>query len=112
MTPKQLLRNCAFYLVFGLSIVILFLPAGEGLQPFAHFDKLVHVLLFGALCLTAMWRFDALIYVVAGVLAYAVVSEIVQGNWIPGREFDVLDMVVDAAGIVVGAWIGQKRRTA
>lgn len=97
-----------------LTIVLLCLPGsalpGGGIFGLPHFDKLVHISLFG--CLTLFW---ALHYwqvdaerpgtmertgwaAVLFSVTLGVVLEFVQKYLIPNRSFDVWDMVADTAG--------------
>lgn len=76
-------------------------PAGGGARlPGA--DKVVHVVLFALLAATARWRFGAGRWLLGVVVGYAVASEVVQANLLPGRSGDVYDVLADVAGAVVG----------
>ena len=88
-----------------LSLYVLFWPSPAGSDvavPGA--DKLVHAGLFLLLALTARLRFGGLPQVLAAVLGYAALSELVQGLLLPSRSGDVLDLVADAAGALAG-WL-------
>ena len=71
-------------------------------------DKAVHLLLFALLALTARLRFGPARGVLAGLVAYAVLSEVVQATLLAQRSGDVQDLVADLVGVAVG-W-GARRR--
>lgn len=97
----RFLRFYAFYAAFILSLVVLFTPAGGGALPFPQADKLIHMGLFAVLAATAGWRWGRWRTIVLGLLGYALVSEILQGAGIPGRQFDLVDLAADSAGLGV-----------
>ena len=78
-------------------------PGGSGVTvPGA--DKAVHALVFALLAATARLRFGTAATVLAAVLAYAALSEVVQALLLAGRSGDLLDLVADAAGAGAG-WL-------
>ena len=88
-----------------LSLYVLFWPSPAGSDvriPGA--DKLVHAGLFLLLAVTARLRFGALPRVLAAVLVYAALSELVQALLLVRRSGDLLDLLADAAGAVAG-WL-------
>ena len=85
-------------------------PGGSGVSvPGA--DKAVHALLFALLAGTARLRFGSARAVLAALLAYAVVSEVVQALLLVRRSGDLLDLVADVAGAALG-WLLVGRATA
>jgi hypothetical protein len=106
------LSRGAFAVVVLVSLAVLFAPASEvpGAPP--GVDKLVHGALFAALALTGRW--SGIGRGVLGVLlvAYAAVSELVQG--LIGRDAALGDLLADVLGLVVGllAWQLSTRRGA
>lgn len=84
------------------SLVVLFSPA-SGLPPaFPGTDKLVHVVVFGALAVTGRWAGLPWRGLAAGLVAYAIGSELVQGALPLGRSPDALDVLADVAGAAAG----------
>ena len=82
-------------------------PAGGGVDvPGA--DKVVHALLFGLLALTARAALGPAPVVLAGVLAYATVSELVQALLLSRRSGDLWDLLADAVGAALG-WLLARR---
>jgi len=96
-----------FSAVVLASLVVLFAPASatpSALPP--GVDKVVHLALFAALAYTCpVDRRRAGLPVVglaAGLVAYAVGSEVLQGVLPLGRTADPLDAAVDVVGVAVG----------
>lgn len=89
-----------------------------------QFDKIVHIGMFAVL----VWLFcrafyqkkwsssrlgGIFMYVAIAAILYGIVMEIVQKDFIPNRSFDMLDIVADTAGALVGyifsSWLYLKR---
>jgi hypothetical protein len=100
-----------FGLVVLLSLAVLFGPSTVGDPVFPGADKVVHLTLFALLAGTARWRFGGSAAALGLVVAYAPVSELVQGTLLSGRSGDPLDVVADLAGTAIG-WsvVGWRRR--
>ena len=96
--------SVAFGVAVLLSLVVLFAPSGDGVQPFPQSDKLVHLALFALLAGTARWRFGALLAVLAAVSAYAPASELLQALVLPHRDGDWRDAAADLVGVAAG-WL-------
>jgi VanZ family protein len=73
-------------------------------------DKAVHAGLFLLLAGTAALRFGAGLRVLALVLGYAALSELVQAGLLAERSGDAWDLLADAAGAVVGHQLVRRRR--
>lgn len=83
--------------------MVLFAPdTPGGVQGPAGTDKLVHVSVFALLAATACRRFGTRPSVVAALVGYAAVSELVQLLALPHRSGDWLDLVADAVGVALG----------
>ena len=64
----------------------------------------MHAVLFGLLAGTARLRFGALWTVLAAVLLYAALSEVVQAVSLSRRSGDLLDLAADSVGALAG-WL-------
>jgi VanZ family protein len=72
-----------------------------------YFDKLVHIGLFAIL--SALWlkslknrSITIDLIVVLGTIAYGVAMEFVQRDFVANRSFDVMDIMADSVGAVLG----------
>ncbi|MEV4731083.1 VanZ family protein [Saccharopolyspora sp. NPDC049426] len=85
-----------------VSVIVLFTPeSGVPTAP-PGTDKVVHFTLFAALAITgriAGWRTPSLL---PTLVAYAALSELLQGALPLGRSCDLVDGVVDVAGALIG----------
>lgn len=73
-------------------------------------DKIVHILLFAALtwiwCLVFRNHHKKTFFIICLLsIAYGVVMEFIQRDYIPNRGFDVWDMIADAAGSLLGLYL-------
>jgi hypothetical protein len=109
------LSRGVFAVVVLVSLAVLFTPADDVPWAPPGVDKLVHLLLFAALAGSGRWAGAR-----AGVLgvllvAYAAVSEVVQGMSALERSASVADWLADVVGVLAGllawAWAGRRSRT-
>jgi VanZ family protein len=71
--------------------------------------SVVHFGEFAALCALWWWALDGRARPAAAIaLAWAVLDELHQ-SWVPGRDADPIDVLVDAAGIAC-AWLALRHR--
>lgn len=106
------LSRVVLALVLLVSVVVLFAPASDVPSAPAGTDKVVHLLLFAALAVSARWSGGRGAPVAAGLVLYAVASELVQGLTPLARSASLADLTADVAGILVGslAWAWATRR--
>ncbi len=97
----QQLRSLAFGLAVVLSAIILFKPGSDGPLPFPQADKVIHAATFALLAFTSWWRFRRPAVIALCLLGYAVGSEVIQHFFIPGRDFELLDIGADLVGTSV-----------
>ena len=109
------MKQLKFYFVYfalAISLYVLFTPARDSQLPFPQADKVVHITTFALLALGLLWRKISWKLILGGLFLYAVASEIIQHFWIPGREFDLLDIASDTVGILLvlglGRWQSKK----
>lgn len=92
-----------------LSAVSLFSPSDAGVGGvFPGSDKVGHIALFALVAATGWLAGVPLRWLLPGVLAYAVGSEVVQGAFLPHRAGDPADVVADTVGVLLG--LGSARR--
>ena len=109
------LSRGVFAVAVLVSLAVLFAPADDVPSAPPGVDKLVHLLLFATLAGSGRWAGAR-----AGVLgvllvAYAAVSEVVQGMSALERSASVADWVADVVGVLAGllawAWAARRPRT-
>jgi uncharacterized membrane protein HdeD (DUF308 family) len=103
-------RILPFVVAALLSVIVLFTPASGVPTAPPGTDKVVHFLLFALLTATGRYGRLPLTPLVACLVGYAAVSEVLQ--WLItalNRGGDVLDGLVDVAGIAFGYVIAKRR---
>ena len=91
----------------AVQLVVLYAPGDVGPLPFPHADKVVHVGVFlvpVALALLAGFRGATVVAVFAG---QALVSELVQWRLLGDRSGDVVDVLADLTGVVLGVVVAR-----
>ncbi len=124
--PATLKRIQAFVppVLWTIILLALCLAPGKYLPQILvldqiHFDKLVHFCLFGGF--TLFWAIGFsdsgvsrmmpfLIFFTTLAVALGVSVEFMQKYWIPGRDFEIGDMVADAVGAITVALLFPKIR--
>jgi hypothetical protein len=91
--------------VVGVSLVVLFSPSTPSEGGLYGVDKVVHATLFLLLALTTRRRFGRGL---PWVLAYAVVSEVLQAVLPISRDGNVPDALFDGLGALLGWWIATR----
>ncbi|MDP9497955.1 MAG: VanZ family protein [Actinomycetota bacterium] len=108
--PGRGAATAAFAVAVLVSLYVLFAPTTAGAPVFPYADKVVHLLLFALLAATARWRFGRSAAVVAAVVAYAALSEVVQAVALPTRSGDLADLVADVAGVALATVLADRAR--
>ncbi len=100
-------RAAVLAVACAVHLLVLYVPRAPSVSSSGvRLDLLVHLAVFAAVALTAVWA-GLSVRLVAGVLAVeAVVSEVVQGLWLPHRSGDVTDAAADLLGAALGLWLG------
>ena len=96
------LSRGVFAVAVLVSLAVLFAPASDVPSAPPGVDKLVHAVLFAALAATGRWAGVRTGALVALLVGYAVVSELVQGLTPLARSASVADGVADVVGILLG----------
>lgn len=96
------LARLPFGVAIALSLVILFTPdSGVPVAP-PGTDKVIHLLLFAALAITGRTAGTPAPALLAGLIGYAGLSEVLQAALPIGRSGDVIDASVDILGAIAG----------
>ena len=85
------------------------LPEEHGWMIMIRIDKLVHIFLFAVLFLELRFAFNSsvkfyTIWLLLAVVTYGLAVELIQKYWIPGRTFDLYDLLADTLGSLAG-WV-------
>ena len=96
------LARGAFAVAVLVSLAVLFAPASDVPTAPPGVDKVVHVLLFLTLALTGRWAGIRQSLLGAALVAYAAVSELIQGLTPLDRSMSVGDWLADVVGVVAG----------
>jgi VanZ family protein len=96
------LSRGVFAVTVLVSLAVLFAPAGDVPTVPPGVDKLVHLVLFGALAFSGRWAGLPRAPLAALLVLYAAVSELVQGLPVLDRSASVADWVADVAGVLLG----------
>jgi hypothetical protein len=101
------LSRGAFAVTVLVSLAVLFAPASEVPIGPPGVDKIIHGALFAALALTGSWAGIRPTALAVLLVAYAAVSELMQGLTPLARSASVGDWLADVAGVAVGLLVWQ-----
>lgn len=108
------LSRGVFAVAVLVSLAVLFAPADDVPSSPPGVDKLVHLLLFAALAATGRWAGARPVVLGVLLVAYAALSEVVQGVSALDRSASPADWAADVVGMLVGllawAWAGRRTR--
>jgi VanZ family protein len=109
---------------FITTVVLLTLPGSdlpqENWLDQIYFDKWVHIGMFALLVFLWCWALSKknensprlktfFLQITIAAIAYGILMEFVQRNFIPGRSFDIIDMIADSVGAFVGFFFSSWR---
>ena len=101
--PNRLWR-LAFGVALAVQLVAVYAPRGPGGPEINGLDKVVHVLIFAAPAFAALMVGIRPRWALGMLAAHAPVSELIQHLVLPHRSGDVLDVLADLSGVVLGGW--------
>jgi VanZ family protein len=108
---------------FLLSLILLCLPGSSVPSvPWLaaiHVDKLIHITLFCILCglfarpfhksnQPAKQRKKWFFLIMLGGIVYGTAMEFVQKYWVPGRSFEIWDIVSDSTGCIAAFFYSRR----
>jgi len=96
------LARGAFAVAVLVSLAVLFAPPSDVPSSPPGVDKVVHLGLFALLALTGRWAGVGWRPLAVVLVAYAAVSEVLQGTDLVDRDASVADLLADSAGVAVG----------
>lgn len=80
-------------------------------------DKIGHVVAYGGLTLTVLWGLSKdeipfsskwFLWTVIACSAYGILLEIIQYSFFPNRYFEVLDILANIIGSIIGLYVFKK----
>jgi len=99
------IKQIFFWLAFAASLLLFFTPVPTGGRDEFDLDKVMHIAVFFTLILTARSAYPNKKIVFAIILvAYAFISEFIQGKYLPLRHFDWYDIIADLIGLALGSF--------
>ena len=100
-TP-QFLWRWALGVALAVQLIAVYAPEAPGGPEINGLDKVIHVFIFAAPALAALMA-DVRARWALGILAlHAPMSELIQHFVIPHRDGDLIDVVADLGGVVLG----------
>jgi VanZ family protein len=104
VTSSPPLTRAGFGVALLVHLMVLYAPRAPATPGPVWIDKVVHITIFALVGVTAVLAGLPARPVWALLLAHAVVSELVQWAFLPGRSGDPLDSLADAGGVLL-AWL-------
>lgn len=96
-------RRLAFAAAVALNLAVLLAPQTPSTGGVPGLDKAVHAVVFAALTWTGLQLGWPTRRYVPVMLAWAVLSELLQATALPDRSGDLLDALADAVGVLLAA---------
>jgi len=100
-TP-QLLWRWALGVALAVQLIAVYAPDAPGGPEINGLDKVIHVFIFAAPALAALMVGVRARWALGILAVHAPISELIQHFVIPHREGDVLDVMADLGGVVLG----------
>jgi hypothetical protein len=101
-------RNRLWCLGFGVSLavqlIVMYAPDGPAGPGITGLDKVIHVIIFAAPALAALMAGVRARWALGILAVHAPVSELIQHLVLPHRGGDVLDVMADLTGVLLGGW--------
>ncbi len=100
--------NRLWFLVFGVSLavqlIVVYAPDGPAGPQINGLDKVIHVFIFAVPALAALMVGIRARWALGILAVHAPVSELIQDLVLTHRSGDVLDVMADLSGVVLGGW--------
>lgn len=99
-------RRVVLALAVAVQFLVLYAPRAASNPDGLPVDKVVHAVVFGVVGWAAVRAGVPARWILGLLLAQAVVSELVQGFFMPHRSGDPWDVAADLVGSLIGTLIG------
>lgn len=106
VAPGRARDRAVLALVVVVHLLVLYWPRAAGTGGVPQLDKVVHVLVFGAVLWAGRRAGLADRLLVPALVAHAVASEALQAWLLPGRSGDPADVAADVAGVLLVGVLG------
>jgi hypothetical protein len=100
-------RRAAFAAAVAVHLVVLYWPRAVSEGGVPYLDKVVHVLVFGAVAWTGARAGLRVRWLAAVLVLHAVSSELVQHFLLAARSGDPADAAADVLGVVAGVAVAR-----
>jgi hypothetical protein len=100
-TPKLVWR-WALGVALAVQLIALYAPDAPGAPEINGLDKVIHVFIFAAPAFAALMVGVRARWALGILAVHAPISELIQAVVIPHRAGDVIDVVADLGGLVLG----------
>ena len=87
-----------------MQLIAVYAPSSPGGPEVKGLDKVIHVLIFAAPAFAALMVGIRARWALGILAAHAPVSELIQHLMLSHRGGDVLDVLADLSGVVLGRW--------
>jgi VanZ family protein len=105
--PASRFDTAAFAAAVVVNLVVLYWPRAVSEGGIPNIDKVVHILVFGAVAWTGARAGLPVRWLVPVLVLHAVSSELVQHYLLPARSGDPVDAVADVLGVVAGVAVAR-----
>lgn len=106
--PSSIKKTIFFLILLAITLFLL-IPLEPKKDPIPYLDKVQHIVIFVGLTCAGLFAYIQQIKaLLAGLIAYAVVSEILQHLLTTTRTGDWRDCIADAIGIMLAYWLFQR----
>jgi VanZ family protein len=119
MFPLKFQYRITLLILYFLFVSILFFLPGsafpkENWLSKIWFDKWVHIGIFAILSAGACWVFNLkqkkkFIVLLLLLIGYGLLVEIIQGKFVPNRDYDLGDLLADTIGSIGGIFFWFQR---
>jgi len=115
LKPNSLIKKIILFLYIALITTMSILPASDipKLKTFPYFDKMVHIIMYAGLSYLMLWNLSEnsskrkYLGTFCFVFGWGFLMEIIQGISNMGRSFELIDIIANTSGIILGfiTWV-------
>ena len=89
--------------LFMFILILAIIPPSEGQIGFPYMDKLIHFFAFLILSVSTLFAFQVtrIFQLILLIICFGICIEVIQ-YFIPYRSFEILDIIADIIGALIG----------